>query len=88
VVRGKADDAQFDSTDGHLHLHLQATPRGLFVEWIRTGANDVTLIQCLLLDSLDALHQWIEAEAFRHKDPGLHQRLCRQGEELLDGKGH
>jgi hypothetical protein len=31
---------------------------------------------------------WIDAEVLRHKDPGLHQRLCRAGEEMLDGQGH
>jgi hypothetical protein len=84
----KSGSRELDSMDGHLHLHLEANPCGLVVEWSQRGVAEVQLTQCMLLDSIQALHVWIDAEVLRHKDPGLHQRLCRAGEEMLDGQGH
>lgn len=84
-VREMSGTAQLTTADAAVSFLLKASGNALYVERIQRRPLGTHLVQCMVFAGAEDFEHWCEAEPLRFDDPGLHERLCRQGREFFSG---
>jgi hypothetical protein len=74
------------ATDGALTFVLRQSNVGLVVERIQRHSPSTRLAQTLLFTDHAAFASWCDADSVKFIEPALHDRLCREGLAILDGR--
>jgi nitric oxide reductase activation protein len=74
---------RFVTQDGKLAFLMRPTGNRIYVERIQNKPLGARLVQCMLFQTLEDFSTWADSEPLRFEDPGLHQRICRCGEQIL-----
>lgn len=83
----RCEAVQVTTADAAVTFVLQACGSALYVERTQRRPLGTHVVQSMVFSSADEFARWCDAEPLRFDDPGLHQRLCRQGWEFFHG-GH
>lgn len=75
----------FATEDRSISVLLRGVGRALFVERTQRRPLGTHVVQAIVFDDGAAFERWCDADPLRFDDPGLHQRLLREGREYLDG---
>lgn len=75
----------YATQDRGVSVVMRGIGRGLFVERTQRRPLGTHLVQALVFDDGAAFERWCDADPLRFDDPGLHQRLLRDGREYFNG---